>query len=141
MERAAIRLAVAFCLAAAPGAVHAQQRMQPGLWEIEMTMQGGAVDGQRFASKKCLSAGEVAATVGSAAEIRAAMEQTSDGCTIGDVTAQGDRVSFRQTCGPVEQAAEFFYRGTTMDGRISMSMAGKPSGTIVQQGRLVGPCS
>lgn len=91
-------------------------------------------------STRCIDGKEAETANGSADDIRKALMAEATGCTLEDVTASGDRVTFRQTCGPVRQSAEFSYRGTTMEGRITMSFPGKPPGTMTSQGKRIGAC-
>ena len=82
----------------------AQERMRPGLWEVtnEMTparpgMAG--MPGMGGPQQRCISEAEAAQANGTAAQVRAALMAEAKDCTFDDVKAEGDRVSYRQTCG------------------------------------------
>ncbi|MFG1400916.1 DUF3617 domain-containing protein [Xanthobacter sediminis] len=131
-------LVLALCFA--PCAALAQERMEPGLWETQTASDGGNGPGQWIVATRCIDATMAGTARGSADDIRKAILAEGLDCKIQDVTAEAERVTFRQTCGALEQTAEFFYRGTTMEGRVTMSNAGNPPMTLVQRGKRIGPC-
>lgn len=129
-----IALAIAF--GASPAAAEAQERMQPGAWQMETLMGGKPLPG----GTRCIGPAEAATANGSAAEIKAAIEAVATGCRVGEVTAEGDRVTFEQTCDGSNQRGDFHYRGATMEGTMTISLPGRPTSVMSQKGRRIGAC-
>ena len=120
-------------------------RMRPALWEVtnEMTparpgMAG--MPGMGGPQQRCISEAEAAQANGTAAQVRAALMAEAKDCTFDDVKAEGDRVSYRQTCGGFGQLFDVRYKADTMEGTIMMKGAAGAS-TIKTKGRRIGPCS
>lgn len=136
-------LALLLCAACLQGA-RAQERMQPGLWEIETVRDpaqggGGAMPGFP-AQRRCIDAAEAAGTSGTVDDIARAMAAQAPECKVEAVTAEGAHVTFRLSCDGLSQTGDFRYGGTMMEGRILMTMPGQTPMALIQRGRRTGPC-
>ena len=133
-----LKFSIVIAILFAPTSLMAQERMREGLWEQRMV--GMAAPGVESTTTRCMRPDELSGQNGTADDIRAAMQVAAPSCTLGEVTAEGDHVTWRQNCGVLHQTGDFHYRGTTMDGAIKMWQTDRPAKTITIQGKRLGPC-
>jgi hypothetical protein len=137
-----ICLAIITTLSATSGTTpaRAQERMQPGQWEFESQFKSGASGAMSSVDARCIDEDSARGARGSADDIREAIKAQAPGCKIEEVTAEAERVTFRQTCDSLLQTAEFYYRSTTMEGKVTMTSPGAPPMILTSHGKRVGPC-
>ena len=133
-----LRFYVGVVIIFVPTSLMAQERMQEGLWEQRMV--GMVAPGIETSTTRCMRSEELSGQTGTADDIRTAMQLAAPGCTISEVAAEGDHVTWRQNCGALHQIGDFHYRGTTMDGTIKMWQTGQSAKTVTIQGKRLGSC-
>lgn len=101
-------------LAFGAGAVHAE--MQPGLWEITMTMDMPGLVIPPMKHKVCMSAEDVA---GGEATIP---QDDQSGCAVGDYSLKGNIATWSMTCPDMSGKGHMTYGSDSYSGSTELKM-------------------
>lgn len=137
-------LAVMICLLGVLALVPAAQAMEPGLWEMTMSMQmegmEAASGGHVLKVSRCMTKDDM---------IPQEKEKDKD-CKILSQKVSGDSVTWAMRCvdqkgAVMESDGKVTYKGTTMEGTMNMTVqenakAQKMKIKQTMQGRRTGPC-
>ncbi len=115
----------------------AEDRLQPGLWEMTTTHRGSYTSAVR-----CVGATEALGANGSEAEIAAAITALiGDACRVESVTAEGKRVRYALACGNGPSTFDAVYAGTSYEGTMMTLVGGSTRPEPVRiTGRRKGDC-
>ena len=125
--------ALAFLSFAAAPMLHAADRVNAGEWETTMT-----ANGQSHTSKSCKTEAQAKEANRNAQEMReAAAKDRKTGCSLDDIRAEGNLVSYTLACGDsVTQVKATYHDGNSWES----VMTNNKHGTTTAKGRRLGAC-
>lgn len=119
-------------IAFAPTQLHAEERLQPGLWTAQTSM-GGRVLNEPVAV--CITPEGAKTSNGTDDEVRQAIleETTRNGCGATDIIIDGPRIAFTSACKGLSSQTNITYSGTHYAGTLAvgdqvLDIAGERSG-------------
>ncbi len=109
----------------------AAPNMEEGLWEMTTTVDMPGISSKSFTHTTCLT------------KEKAVPQTAESGCTIKDVTAQGNTVTWTVVCKEGTSIGKVTYAGTTMEGFTETTV--KTNGNTMtmksrMKGKRIGPC-
>ncbi len=128
-----ICLGVALSFLSFAGLCLAAPNMEDGLWEITTTVNMPGAGLKSFTNTSCLT------------KEKAVPQTAESGCTVKDVKAQGNTVTWTVVCqeGMSTSTGKITYTGSTMDGVVETTVkAGGQTMTMKSRmkGKRIGPC-
>ena len=128
-----ICLSVALSFLFFAGLCLAAPNMEDGLWEITTTVNTPGMGSKSFKNTSCLT------------KEKAVPQTAESGCTVNDVKAQGNTVTWTVVCkeGMSTSTGKVTYTGSTMDGIVETTVkAGGQTMTMKSRmkGKRIGPC-
>jgi hypothetical protein len=119
----------------------AQERMRAGLWEMATTKDGKPIN----SGTRCLTAEEARSNNGDEKSLRDTLKASfaKASCTVKDVRATGNAVSYVAECGTGASAhtltSSITYRGDTVEIQMT-SKRPTATDTMITKGHRVGAC-
>jgi hypothetical protein len=128
-----ISVGVALFFLFSAGLCYAAPNMEEGLWELTKTVDMPGMGSKSFTSTSCLT------------KEKAVPQTAGSGCTIKDMKAQGNTVTWTVVCkeGMSTSTGKVTYAGSTMEGVVETTV--KADGQTMtmkstMKGKRIGPC-
>ncbi|ODT50600.1 DUF3617 family protein [Devosia sp. 63-57] len=126
-------------LTACVSSAQAENRLEPGLWRAQTSMNGQALSEP---AETCISEEGAKTSNGTDDEVKQAIvdETTRNGCAASEITIDGARIIFTTSCQGISSVTDITYEGTHYSGTLTTQL---PTGstTLDVAGDWVGACN